>query len=200
MCRFLVPDTGSALEKISGMRFTDMTDRSSLTKRTLHSSLLLGALIILAAVSIVTWGYIETPCQLVSMRPHILGPAINNLEVKITSPKHCSLNIPINKETPIEGSYAGDMNGRKIWVLVYASSNQKYYPKIVELTSPGRWSSVLFDSNVEQLDIVATVTDEDSEADRRFLEWFKQGEFLGFSHCDLPDGLTEMDVITVKTE
>jgi hypothetical protein len=177
-----------------------MTHRSSLSKRRLHSLLLLGALVIFVVIPISTWRYFRPPCPASSRSP-ICGPAINDLEVEITSPEECSLNLPAGKHIPVEGTYSGNLAGREIWVLTYAS-DQKYYPQLaVELPHDqiGRWSTSLFDLTAEQLDIVVTVADENSEASQDFNDWLSTGGVRG-GYSKLPDGLTEMHAITVRTQ
>lgn len=189
-----------------------MTHRSSLSKRRWHLLLLLGALLILVAIFVFNLHLIKTPCQLASVRPRILGPAINDLEVKITSPEDCSLNLPAGKHIPVEGTYSGNLAGREIWVLAYASDHE-YYPQssdpckmLPAEASGGHWTTTLFDLTAEQIDIVVTVTDDDSEASQYFKEWVKQagcpepGEKFPGGISNLPDGLTEMDAITVRTK
>jgi len=186
-----------------------MTYRSSLSIGWLHLALLLGALLILVAI---LFFLPDRNCPLTSLRPHILGPAINDLEVKITSPEDCSLNLPAGKHIPVEGTYDGNLTGREIWVLVYASDN-KYYPqssnacqKLPAEASGGHWTTTLFDLTVEQIDLVVTATDDDSEASQDFEEWMRKagcpepGEEFPGGISSLPDGLTEMDAITVRTK
>jgi len=187
-----------------------MTYRPSLSKERLYLSLLLVALLIL--VAILFFPLVWPPCQLASLRPRILGPAINDLQVKITSPEDCSLNLPAGKHIPVEGTYDGNLTGREIWVLVYASDN-KYYPqssnacqKLPAEASGGHWTTTLFDLTVEQIDIVVTATDDDSEASQDFEEWMRKagcpepGEEFPGGISNLPDGLAEMDAITVRTK
>jgi hypothetical protein len=70
--------------------------------------------------------------------------------------------------------------------------------------SKGQWTTNLNlggEGRPEQFDIVVTVADVDSEASQVFTKWLLTGcdtnEFPGFS--TLPDGLTELDAITVHT-
>ena len=184
----------------------------SLSKQRLHSSLLVGASIILfVVIPISTWDLFVSPCLLNSSRPHICGPVINDLEVKITSPKDCSLNLPAGEHIPVEGTYSGNLAGREIWVLLYASSNEKYYPQSTNAckmmpveASGGRWTTTLFDLTVEQLDVVVVAINANSEPSQIFKNWLKTTcdtrETQGIPVSSLPDGLVEMDAITVATE
>jgi hypothetical protein len=105
------------------------------------------------------------------------------------------------------------LEGREIWVLVYGS-DQKYYPQsasdpcqmLPALAANNRWAvNLLLGVNPpEQLDIVVTVTNKVSEASGRFKGWLKDGcngkGFPGIPISELPDELTEMDAITIKTK
>jgi len=187
-----------------------LTYRPSLAKERLYLSLLLVALLILVAILFLPLVCNKPPCQLASLRPRILGPAINDLQVKITSHENCD-DIPSGKHIPVEGTYDGNLTGREIWVLIYASDH-KYYPqssnacqKLPAEASGGHWTTALFDLTAEQIDIVVAVTDDDSEASQDFKEWVRQvgcpepGEEFPGGIFNLPDGLTEMDAITVRT-
>jgi hypothetical protein len=182
------------------------------SKQRLHSFLLLGALVVLfAVIPISTWDLFVSPCPLNSSRPPICGPAINDLEVEITSPKDCSVNLPTGKHIPVEGTYSGNLAGRDIWVLLYASSNEQYYPQSSDAcgglpaeASGGRWRTTLFDLTVEQLDVVVVVANADSTPSQIIEDWLKaictREETPGIPVSDLPDGLVEMDAITVVTK
>ena len=182
------------------------------SRQRLHSFLLLGALVILfGMIPISTRELFVSPCPLNSSRPHICGPMIDDLEVKITSPKDCDVNVPKGERIPVEGTYSGNLAGRDIWVLIYASSDKKYYPQssnACKMLSAealgGRWSTTLFDLTQEQIDVVV-VTDVDGKASQAFKDWLKlicdTGEVPpGFPASYLPDGLVEMDAITVVTK
>jgi hypothetical protein len=183
----------------------------STSKQRLHSFLLLGALVVLfAVIPISTWDLFVSSCPLNSSRPPICGPAVDDLEVEITSLKDCSVNLPAGEHIPAEGTYSGNLAGRDIWVLLYASSNEKYYPQSAHAceglpveASGGRWTTTLFDLTEEQLDVIVVVTDTDGKASQFFGDWLKAaciGEALGIPASDLPDGLVEMDAITVVTK
>lgn len=187
-----------------------MTYRPSLVKERLYLFLLLVALLILVAILFLPLVCNKPPCQLASLRPRILGPAINDLQVRITSHENCDV-IPSGKHIPVEGTYDGNLTGREIWVLIYASDH-KYYPqsshvcqKLPAEASGGHWTTTLFDLTAEQIDIVVTVTDDDSEASQDFKEWVRQvgcpepGEEFPGGIFNLPGGLVEMDAITVRT-
>jgi hypothetical protein len=100
-----------------------------------------------------------------------------------------------------------------MWVLVFAESDEKYYPQssadacqmLPAQASNGKWTANLFLGVFppEQFDIVVAVTTVNSEASQAFKTWLKTGcdtgEFPGFTVSDLPEGLSEMDAITVRT-
>lgn len=176
----------------------------------------MGGLIILVMILGSTWSYQTKPCALSPMS--ILDSQrrplqqINDLTVQISSPECDSITLP-SGSNPAEGSYSGNLSGREIWILVYGP-DLKYYPQsaadpcqaVSVQVSEGYWRTNLFLGihPPQQFDIVATVTDIGSEASLTFKQWLKTGcntnEFPGFSIADLPQGLTEMDVITVKTK
>lgn len=147
-----------------------------------------------------------------TFRPHISGPEINDLEVKATYPENRSTNLPAGEVIQGTGTFTGNLEGREIWILLYGS-DQNYYPQsasdacqmLPALASNGHWQvNLLLGVNpLEQLDIVATVTNADSQASQKFKDWLKTGcekkEFPGISISDLPDGLTEMDALTIRT-
>jgi hypothetical protein len=130
------------------------------------------------------------------------------LKVAITSPKSCQRNLPAGKHVRVEGTYESNLTGREIWVLVYASDH-KYYPlpsnacqMLPADAAAGHWATTLFDKTAEQLDIVVTVVPHGSYASDYFKDWSKDscdtGKFPGIS--ELPNGVTEMAAITVKTK
>jgi len=142
------------------------------------------------------------------VRPKISGTTDYSGELTIAAPEDCTADLPTGPSTAM-GTYSEDLEGREIWILAYAS-DRKYYPQssnacetLPATAAEGRWEAGLFFGGAgERLDIVATVTDVDSEASQEFKNWLKTGcdtgEFPGFSN--LPDGLMELDFASVQTE
>jgi hypothetical protein len=141
------------------------------------------------------------------VRRKISGTTDYSGEVAITIPEDCTADLPTGSSTAM-GTYTGDLEGREIWILAYAS-DRKYYPQssnaceaLPAIAADGRWETGLFFGGAgERLDIVATVTDVDSEASQALKDWLRSGcdtgEFPGISK--LPDELVEMDFVTIHT-
>jgi len=122
------------------------------------------------------------------------------------TPEDCTPDLPTGHSTA-RGTYSENLEDREIWILAYAS-DRKYYPQssdacqaLPAMAADGQWETTLFFGGAgERPDIVATVADPDSEASQVFEDWLRTGcatgAFPGFS--ELPDGLVEMDAITVQ--
>lgn len=173
--------------------------------RKIHSALLLSAVAVPLLVALLTRNSIIVgvklvPCPMDSSRPSIPGPTIEGLSVEITSLEDCSFNLPTGVDVPIAGTYSGDLSGWEIWVLLYAS-DEKYYLQQPPKLSPenrGHWTGTLVDTTHETLDVVVVVANENSEASQKFRGWIEDGG-IGGGYSVLPQGLTEMDAITVST-
>lgn len=148
------------------------------------------------------------PCSLQSQRPPIPGATIAGLTATIDDPQHCSTDAPESFEA--SGTYAGDLGGREIWVLVYPSDH-KYYPQTpqacdqlpAQILEGNRWTTaVTLGGPPQQYDIVVTVAESSSEASQVFKRWLQTtcntNTYPGFSPSRLPKGLTELAAITIK--
>jgi hypothetical protein len=170
---------------------------------------------ILAVIPIFTWSYLKGPDEVCFRSPLFseripIGLGSDDLVVKMTFPKCDGMALPAGSNLA-EGTYSGNLAGQEIWILVYGP-DQKYYPQsssdpcqaMPAQVSDGRWKVNLFlgVQPPEQFDIVVTITDTDSTASQEFKEWLKtgceSGKFPGLEL--LPEDLTEMDAITVKTK
>jgi len=144
-------------------------------------------------------------CQ--SARPPLGGPP-TNVEIEITSPRHCDRGLATS--TIVSGTYSGDLAGKEIWIMIYPT-NIEYYPQSLDPckelpsnASGGRWTTkVNFGGPPQQYDVVAFVTDANGEASQEFKKWLqngcKTGDFPGYLSSELPGGISEMDAITVST-
>ncbi|MCB0166650.1 MAG: hypothetical protein KDI79_20645 [Anaerolineae bacterium] len=147
-------------------------------------------------------------CQLTSTRLPLGGPSVD-VEVEITSPQHCEAGLYTT--VPVGGTYTGDLTGKEIWVMVYPT-DLKFYPQTLDAclqipseASGGRWQTIVnFGGPPQQYDVVAVVTDIDSEASLEFKKWLQNGcdtnTFPGYPKSRLPSGITEVAAITVSTE
>ncbi len=155
----------------------------------------------------------ETPgpatCSLISLRSPIVGPAAPGINADFQRPEDCSMDLPNGNAMQAGGSYSGDLAGRELWVLVYGPDG-KYYPQTLDAcqdppspsrASSGKWSTTIYLGSREpgQFDVVLTVASPESEASQTFETWLRNGcktsDYPGFA--DLPNGLTELNAITV---
>jgi hypothetical protein len=149
----------------------------------------------------------EPICQ--STRPPLGGTPVD-VEVEITSPNHCDTGLTTSMTAG--GTYSGDLTGKEIWILVYPTTDKKYYPQSLDAcaqipsdASGGLWeTSVNFGGPPQQYDVVAVVTEADGEASQEFKGWLQRGcetnDFPGYLRRELPGGITEVDAITVSTD
>lgn len=191
--------------------------------RKLYSGLLLGTLIVCALIIVFTLGCFKPAWQVEPSHPRIPGTPIPELRVVITSPKNGRDDLPTSQHVPIEGTYAGDLTGRELWVLAYSYNDGMYYPQAIDDpnnpgvceeklpvqlfpggASEGRWITHFYSIIVEKLDLVVVVTNTDSAADQVFKEWVRKACGDGFPGGipapDLPGPLTEKAAISVKTK
>ena len=150
-----------------------------------------------------------TTCSLISLRSPIEGSAATDMNADFQLPQNCSMDLPNGDAFQAGGPYSGDLAGRELWVLVYAPDG-KYYPQTLDAcgdppipsrASSGRWSTTIYLGSSEpgQFDVVLAVASPDSDASQTFKTWLGIGcttkKFPGFGK--LPDGLTELNAITV---
>ncbi len=146
-------------------------------------------------------------CQLDSLRIPIVGPKVNDLTAEIEKPTHCSTQLPWGESLKVGGSYTGNLEGRELWVIVFAPDS-RYYPQTLGAcdqlparAGDGRWYTPMSLGGQGQFDIIVAVARTDADASHEFKGWLRHGcetgKYPGF--LGLPDGLTELDAVTVRT-
>jgi hypothetical protein len=140
---------------------------------------------------------------------------------EIVAPTHCAHDVSTPVE-PVEsfGRYSTDIDleTNSLWVLVYPENGQ-YYPQagtrgedetceaVPMEVGNGQWRvSVAFgqEGKAERFDLILVMTERGGEFDEMSNEWLvngcKTGDFPGFERSSLPDGLIELDAITIRTQ
>lgn len=148
-------------------------------------------------------------CDLISVRFPIEGPDFG-ITAEFTTPENCKTDLPAATPTNVGGTLAGNIDGLEFWILV--NIDGQYWPQspnacgqLPAEASSERWgiSNVYIGAqgDQKQFDIVLTVTEADGDASTIFKQWLKTGcdtgDFPGM--VVLPEGLTELDSITIKT-
>lgn len=141
-----------------------------------------------------------------SDREPLSGPSVG-ISVSIGAPIDCEKGM--SQVIRVGGTYEGDLTGKDLWVLVYPTNNQ-YYPQTLDAcrqapseASNGIWNTIVhLGGPPQQYDLVAVITEADSEASQQFKDWLKDGcttyHYPGYSVNALPDGITEVATITVS--
>ncbi|MCB0167444.1 MAG: hypothetical protein KDI79_24655 [Anaerolineae bacterium] len=141
-----------------------------------------------------------------SERP-LLARSLFDVTVQITSPQHCDDGL--SPSITVSGTYDGNLTGREIWVLIFPTDS-KYYPQTPDpcqqlpaTIMEDTWTTTVnFGGPPQQYDVVAVVTDTDSEASLEFKRWLQSGcethHYPGYLRAELPAGISELDAITVS--
>lgn len=129
-----------------------------------------------------------------------------DVEVGVTFPENCAEVTYINILT---GTTSELPEGVDIWVFLYPQS-RRYYPQsdnaadgVPIIPVQGQWSVTVYagtpESGAEQFDIVVMLaTAEASDSLSRILqEWADNESYPGLSQTELPEGLMEVQTITI---
>jgi hypothetical protein len=139
-------------------------------------------------------------------RPSITNTTLQG-NAQLTFPEDCAELEYINLFTGTSSGLPDDVG---IWVLVYPR-NRRFYPQsddasqgfTIEPVVDGSWSITTYlgspDSGREKFDIVVVLAN--SEASNFFRDklkaWAASSSYTGLSHAELPDGIMEVQNITV---
>ncbi len=151
------------------------------------------------------------PCSLISTRNHLPMVGSEGTAV-ITGIPNCMSNVFPNTRINITGLYSEALEHEALWILVYTNGN--YWPQSLDACraqgasivdkSGGVWLSTFsLGASATQYDIVLVTTKSGGQADKTFLDWYQTScsskQYIGFGANQLPEGLIELDSITVKS-
>ncbi len=144
--------------------------------------------------------------------PTIAGSQVA-VRASITAPQRCADNLTAGTRVYVKGFYSGNLSGLGFWILVY-DPDALFYPQAINAcTRPfvdiqdddSVWNTFIRlgnEGDVGLFNIILTVAPVDSPASQIFTKWLdtgcNTGRFRGFDA--LPEGLTELDAITVKVQ
>jgi hypothetical protein len=150
-------------------------------------------------------------CSLISTRNHLPMVGSEGTAV-ITGIPNCMSNLFPNTRINITGLYSEALEHEALWILVYTNGN--YWPQSLDACraqvpsivdkSGGVWLSTFsLGASATQYDIVLATTKPGGQADKTFLDWYQTScsskQYIGFGANQIPEGLIELDSITVKS-
>lgn len=160
-----------------------------------------------------------SPCTFEPIQPLITGP-LANLDAEIITDKLCNEDLTAGKVFEVEGTYAGNLTGLELWILVYSHNPQdkQYYPQavnpceaVITIINSGkaRWNTNVRlgrKGDSELFDIIITAVQPDSEIGRILTDYLSDvcqnphREGIPFSELlESPGLLRALDTVTVRT-